>query len=111
MRDVHWWSQTWEVRPSPSKSTELKPPLGGYLNPKLEVSHRKDTWFCQPSERHNILSKACFLQDPGVKQMGKKVVEVSFYQCLMFFLPKKVEEKGKMLRKTLSLLRKISIPH
>lgn len=39
---VHSLSQTWEVRPSPSDSTELMPPLGGYFNPKLEVPHRED---------------------------------------------------------------------
>lgn len=94
MPSIH--SQTWEVHPSPSDSTKLKPPLGGYFNPKLEVPHREDdTWVCQPLERCNILSKACSLQDPGVKQTSRKMVEVSFYQCLMIFLPRKVEEKRK----------------
>lgn len=58
---VHSRSQTWEAHPSPPDSTELKPPLGGYFNPKLEVPHREDTWVCQPLERCNILSKARFL--------------------------------------------------
>ena len=80
--NVHSRSQTWEVHPSPSGSAELKPPLGGYFSPKLEVPHREDTWVCEPLERCDILSQACFLQDPAVKQMGRKVVEVSFCQCL-----------------------------
>lgn len=39
--------------PKPGKSVQglqILPPLGGYLNPKLEMPVREDRWVCQPLE-------------------------------------------------------------
>lgn len=107
--DIHCWSQTWEVHPSPSKSTELKPPLGGYLNPKIEVSHREDIWVCQPLERQytvqSLFSARSWGQTNGQKSGG------SVFLSILNGFPSKESEGERKEGFEYPLLRKMSIYH
>lgn len=88
-----WWMST--AGPKPGKcSPELKPHLGGYFNPKLDVPHREGTGVCQPLERCKILSKACFFARSWGQENGQECDGSLFWSMVNVFPSK--ESGGEM---------------
>lgn len=77
----------------PGKSVQvlyILPPLAGSLNPKLEMPHREDRWVCQPLELKIYFPKPVSFKILRSNEQANG--KISFYQCFMFFLSRRVEE-------------------